>query len=58
MADSSNIPVPGVEINIRWENNQESFYTGLKPEFGVGYADYIMTPGIVYTLQVADGGEV
>ncbi len=58
VADSSNIPVPGVEINIRWENNQESFYTGLKPEFGVGYADYIMTPGIVYTLQVADGGEV
>lgn len=58
VADSSNIPVAGVEITIRWEGNLDSFFTGLKPEFGAGYADYEMTPGTVYTLQIADGGEL
>ncbi len=58
VSDSANIPVAGVEITIRWEGNVESFYTGLKPEIGPGYADYVMTPDVVYTIQIADGGEL
>jgi len=50
--------VSGVEVIIQWEDTEESFYTGLKPEFGPGYADFQMTPGVAYTLHIADGGEL
>jgi hypothetical protein len=50
--------VPGVEIIINWQDNEEHFFTGLKPEFGLGYADFQMTPGITYTLRLADGSQL
>jgi hypothetical protein len=50
--------VPGVEIIITWDGGQETFFTGLKPEIDVGYADYVMTPEEVYTLQVSGGGQL
>ena len=48
----------GVEIAITWDGGKEQFFTGLKPELGNGYADYIMTPGTTYTVQLARGSDV
>jgi hypothetical protein len=48
----------GVEIVITWDGGKEQFFTGLKPELGNGYADYIMTPNTTYTVQLARGSDV
>ena len=48
----------GVEIVITWDGGKEQFFTGLKPELGNGYADYILTPDITYTVQLARGSNV
>lgn len=49
--------VPGVEIILQSDQGEEYFFTGLKPELGLGYADYAMTPQNTYSLHIADGGE-
>lgn len=55
--DAAENPVPSVEILVTWGlNGQDRFFTGLKPELGLGYADFTMTPGEVYTLRLASGG--
>ena len=48
----------GVKIVITWDGGEEQFYTGLKPELGNGYADYIMIPNVTYTVQLAVGSDV
>ena len=50
-------PVPGVEAVVRWEGGEDHFFTGVKPELGLGYADYTMLPGLEYTLQLAGSGQ-
>ncbi len=49
--------MPGVEIDISWSGGEESFFTGLKPEIGDGYADYLMEAGVVYSLRVGRTGD-
>lgn len=56
--NSNRRQMPGVKIIIAWNGGEEQFFTGLKPELGNGYADYIMTPSIVYTVQLAVGSDV
>lgn len=51
-------PVPGVEVVVNWEEGENHFFTGMKPELGTGYADFIMSPGVVYSLRLVDGGEI
>jgi len=48
----------GMEIVITWNGGREQFFTGLKPELGNGYADYMMTPETTYTVQLARGSDV
>jgi hypothetical protein len=48
----------GAEITITWDGGKESFFTGLKPELGNGYADYVMMPDTTYTVQLARGSDV
>ncbi|MBW8012565.1 MAG: hypothetical protein FVQ83_15225 [Chloroflexi bacterium] len=56
--DAARRPVPGVRIIVTWgEDGEDTFYTGLKPELGLGYADFEMTPGILYTLELAQGDQ-
>lgn len=55
--DDQGQPVPGVEIIITWEGGEEHFYTGLKPDLGLGYADFTMTPDVSYNLRLAEGGQ-
>ncbi len=54
--DSHHHQMPGVEIDISWSGGEESFFTGLKPEIGDGYADYVMQAGVVYSLSVGGSG--
>jgi hypothetical protein len=54
--DASGDPAPGVEVWVVWEGGEDHFFTGLKPDMGAGYADFVMSPGTVYTLQLATGG--
>jgi hypothetical protein len=49
--------VSGVEIIVNWAGGEDHFFTGLKPEHGPGYGDYVMTPDVTYTVHVADGGQ-
>lgn len=51
--DAAGRGVPGEEVLITWNGGQEQFFTGFKPQFGDGYADFTMTPGVVYSLQLA-----
>ncbi|MBN2500887.1 MAG: hypothetical protein JXB38_08925, partial [Anaerolineales bacterium] len=55
--DAAGRPVPGVQAIVTWEGGESRFYTGLKPEISLGYADFEMDIGGVYNLQLADGGE-
>ncbi len=43
--DASGKPLPGVAIEVHWNAGGEVFYTGLKPERGMGYADTNLAPG-------------
>lgn len=56
--DGAGLGVPGVQITLTWDDGQESIFTGLKPEIDIGYADFVMTPEIIYTLQVSGGGQI
>ena len=56
VSDSKGRPIPGVEITITWDGGEEHFFTGLKPEIGLGYADYIMQTGTAYALSVGQLG--
>jgi hypothetical protein len=56
--NSNRRQIAGVEIDITWEGGKEDFFTGLKPELGNGYADYIMAPDVTYSLQLTRGSDV
>lgn len=55
--DANGKPVPGVRITATWQNGQDTFYTGLVPEIDPGYANFVMTPGVVYSLVVGDASK-
>jgi hypothetical protein len=48
--------IPGAEIIVTWNNGEEHIFTGLKPELGYGYADFMMAPDVTYSVRMADGG--
>lgn len=48
--------IPGAEIIVTWNNGEEHIFTGLKPELGHGYADFLMSPDVTYSVRMADGG--
>lgn len=43
--------LPNVAIEIRWASGDDTVYTGLKPERGLGYADLVVQPG-TYTVSI------
>jgi hypothetical protein len=55
--DAAGQPIPGMEIRITWPNGEDRFFTGFKPDINLGYADFLMSPGVTYTLQVVDGSQ-
>jgi hypothetical protein len=57
--DGSGEGVPGITLEISLGTDPtEVFYTGLKPELGLGYADYLAEPGLTYQLEIPDSGLV
>jgi hypothetical protein len=56
--DAAGQPVPGVEIIVSWPGGEDRLFTGLKPELGLGYGDFNMTPGVSYSVHLAEGGEL
>lgn len=56
--NSNRRQLAGMKIIVTWEGGDEQFFTGLKPELGNGYADYIMAPNVTYTVQLASGSDI
>lgn len=56
--DAAEQPVPGIEAIVNWDGGENHFFTGLKLDLGPGYADFVMTPSVVYTLRLAAGSEL
>ncbi len=56
--NSNRRQVAGAKIIITWDNGAGQFFTGFKPELGNGYADYSMSPNIIYTVRLAVGSAV
>lgn len=48
----------GVKVIVTWDTGGEEFFTGLKPELGNGYADFLMFPGVSHAVQLALGSEI
>ena len=46
--------IPGSEIWVTWSGGVDRFFTGLKPEIGLGYADFDMMPNETYAIAVGD----
>lgn len=44
--------IPGERVRVNWNDGESVFLTGLKPERGVGYADFAMEAGISYTIEM------
>ncbi|MDH3943837.1 MAG: hypothetical protein OEV06_07090 [Anaerolineae bacterium] len=55
--DATRQPVPGVEVVVRWDGEEDRFFTGLKIEVGPGYADFSMEPGVEYSLSLVLGDQ-
>jgi hypothetical protein len=53
--DAARNGVPGVEVFVVWDTGQSTFFTGLKPELGPGFADFTMQEGVTYSLQLKQG---
>ncbi|MBZ0275650.1 MAG: hypothetical protein K8I60_05880, partial [Anaerolineae bacterium] len=44
--------VPGIEVRVRWNDGEDRFFTGLKPERGPAYADFQMEADKGYTVEL------
>ena len=56
--DEEGIPLPGVAVHVDWPEGEDSFYTGLQPQVSPGYADFRMTAGVYYSVQIGSRGEI
>jgi len=54
LLNAADVPAVGIPIIITWPGGEETIFTGLKPDIGGnGYADFEMTPGVEYVLQLS-----
>jgi len=58
VSDAASEPVAGAEVLVIWDEGQDRFFTGLKPELGLGYADFSMSEGVTYSLQLSAADEL
>lgn len=56
LMDARRRQIPGAEIIVTWNQGEDRFFTGLKPEMGDGYADFIMQADTVYNIRIVTGG--
>ncbi len=43
---------PGEPVRVRWDDGEDRFVTGLKPERSPGFADFYMESGTGYTIDM------
>ena len=55
VVDANGNPIPGVRGTVYWEGGSDYFYTGLYPDLGDGYGDYVMKATVQYKLQIGEG---
>lgn len=51
-------PVAGVRVVVTWDGGEGYFFTGLYLDENPGYADFQMSPNVIYRIRVGEGGEV
>ncbi len=56
LTDRRRKQVPGIKIIVTWDQGQDRFFTGFKPELGNGYADFVMQADTIYSVRVVEGG--
>lgn len=56
--DSRRNEIGGLEIVVTWEQDEDNFFTGFKPEIGNGYADFEMQADTIYNVRIVSGGFV
>lgn len=49
--DSNAEQLPGIEFAVFWDEGEDHFFTGLKTDLGIGFADFEMEADIVYALH-------
>jgi len=50
--------MPAVEVIVEWTGGRDHFFTGLKPELGLGYGDFEMAEGVTYSVSPAPDGDL
>lgn len=56
MRDEKGDEVAGVEVWLLWEDGADRAVTGLKPQYGAGYADFDVERGVRYSIGVGEVG--
>ncbi|MEN9564781.1 MAG: hypothetical protein RIR73_3025 [Chloroflexota bacterium] len=56
LTDSKRRQIAGVEIIVTWNQGEDRFFTGFKPELGNGYADFVMEANTAYNIRIVTGG--
>jgi len=54
--DERGAGVAGVEVWLMWPGGADRAVTGLKPQYGAGYADFGVEPGARYSLGIGELG--
>ena len=55
--DKDEQPLPGIMIQVTWDEGEDFFYTGLYPQHSPGYADFSMQPDVIYALKAGEQGQ-
>lgn len=58
LIDGRRRQLPGSEIIVTWADGEDRFFTGFKPELGIGYADFIMLEDTIYNARVMENGSI
>jgi hypothetical protein len=53
LLDAEGLQQSGLSLHLVSANGEEETFTGLRPEFGAGYAQFELIPSELYTLNVA-----
>ena len=56
--DSAGEGVPNVLVRVIWDAGQDQFFTGLKPDLGIGFGDFTLEPETEYTVQLAESDAI
>ncbi len=49
--------IPGMALRVQWDNGEDRFFTGLKPERGLAYADFAMQGDVQYRVDMPGHAE-